>query len=194
MDEHNVYNCFLYVLFSHSNIKKEIQKHTFDIGEIYDLGTAIKNAEIKGGYHMKSMKKLITVGICAIALSAMAVTTLAAQYKTPAEAVAGLTNRDVQSVIDERTTEGKTYGTIASEAGVLEAFKAEMLALKKDALAERVAAGTMTQERADAILAAIEANQAICDGTGTGAGGCGLGNGAGCGFGGGFGGRYAQGR
>lgn len=145
---------------------------------------------------MKSMKKLITVGICAIALSAMAVTTLAAQYKTSAEAVAGLTNRDVQSVIDERTTEGKTYGTIASEAGVLEAFKAEMLALKKDALAERVAAGTMTQERADAILAAIEANQAICDGTGIGAGGCGFGNGAGCGFGGGVGvgGRYAQGR
>ncbi|WMJ84826.1 DUF2680 domain-containing protein [Oscillospiraceae bacterium LTW-04] len=135
---------------------------------------------------MKSMKKLITVGACALAISAMAITTFAAStYKTPAEAVAGLTNREVQSVIDERTTKGKTYGTIASEAGVLEEFKSEVLEIKKDALAARVAAGTMTQAQADAIIASIEANQATCDGTG---------NGAGCGFGGGFGAGAGQGR
>lgn len=141
---------------------------------------------------MKSMKKLITVGACALALSAMAVTTFAASaYKTPGEAVAGLTNREVQSVIDERTATGKTYGTIANEAGALEAFKSEMLEIKKDVLAARVAAGTMTQAQADAIIASIEANQVNCDGTG-GTGNCGYG--AGCGFGGGFGAGAGQGR
>ena len=108
---------------------------------------------------------------------------LHSQYLTPAEAVAGLTGREVQSVIDERTQTGKTYGSIANEAGALDEFKAEMLEMKKDTLAARVAAGTMTQEQADAIIARIEANQANCDGTGA---GCGL-NGAGCGMGTGFG-------
>jgi hypothetical protein len=134
---------------------------------------------------MKSIKKLITVSACALVLSAMAVTTFAASaYKTPAEAVAGLTKREVQSVIDERTTTGKTYGTIANEAGVLEAFKSEVLQIKKDALAARVAAGTMTQAQADAIIKSIEANQATCDGTGNGGG---IGRGAGAGFGAGVG-------
>ena len=45
--------------------------------------------------------------------------------------------------------------------------KAERLQDKKDILAEKVKAGTMTQARADEILAAIEANQATCDGTGS---------------------------
>ncbi len=134
---------------------------------------------------MKSIKKLITVSACALVLSAMAVTTFAASaYKTPAEAVAGLTKREVQSVIDERITTGKTYGTIANEAGVLEAFKSEVLQIKKDALAARVAAGTMTQAQADAIIKSIEANQATCDGTGNGGG---IGRGAGAGFGAGAG-------
>lgn len=134
---------------------------------------------------MKSIKKLITVSACALVLSAMVVTTFAASaYKTPAEAVAGLTKREVQSVIDERTTTGKTYGTIANEAGVLEAFKSEVLQIKKDALAARVAAGTMTQAQADAIIKSIEANQATCDGTGNGGG---IGRGAGAGFGAGAG-------
>ncbi len=122
---------------------------------------------------MKTIKRLAIVGIAVLTLAAGAVTAFAAsQYATPAEAVAGLTGREVQSVIDERTETGKSYGTIANEAGVLDKFKSEVLEMKKDALAARVAAGTMTQERADAILARIEMNQANCDGTGT---GCGMG-------------------
>lgn len=126
---------------------------------------------------MKTIKRLAIVGIAVLTLAAGAVTAFAAsQYATPAEAVAGLTGREVQSVIDERTETGKSYGTIANEAGVLDKFKSEVLEMKKDALAARVAAGTMTQERADAILARIETNQANCDGTGT---GCGMGAGFG---------------
>jgi len=133
---------------------------------------------------MKTMKKLVVTGVAVFTLAIGSVTAFAAsQYSTPAEAVAGLTGREVQSVIDERTQTGKTYGSIANEAGALDEFKVEMLEMKKDTLAARVAAGTMTQEQADAIIARIEANQANCDGTGA---GCGL-NGAGCGMGTGFG-------
>ena len=133
---------------------------------------------------MKTMKKLVVTGVAVFTLATGSVTAFAAsQYLTPAEAVAGLTGREVQSVIDERTQTGKTYGSIANEAGALDEFKVEMLEMKKDTLAARVAAGTMTQEQADAIIARIEANQANCDGTGA---GCGL-NGAGCGMGTGFG-------
>jgi hypothetical protein len=141
---------------------------------------------------MKTMKKLVVTGVAVFMLAAGSVTAFAAsQYSTPAEAVAGLTGREVRSVIDERTQTGKTYGSIANEADVLDEFKEEILGMKKDALAARVAAGTMTQEQADAVMAGIEANQANCDGTGT---GCGP-NGAGCGMGAGFGqGRGQSGR
>ncbi len=44
--------------------------------------------------------------------------------------------------------------------------KAERLQEKKDFLAEKVQDGTMTQEKADEIAAALDANQATCDGTG----------------------------
>jgi hypothetical protein len=140
---------------------------------------------------MKTMKKLVIAGFAVLTVAAGSVTAFAAsQYATPAEAVAGLSGREVQSVTDERTQSGKTYGAIANEAGVLDKFKAEMLEMKKDTVAARVAAGTMTQEEADAIIARIEENQANCDGTGTGY----RRNGAGCGAGAGFGQGSGQGR
>ena len=45
--------------------------------------------------------------------------------------------------------------------------KAERLQDKKDFLAAKVQAGTMTQEKADEITAALEAAQETCDGTGS---------------------------
>lgn len=120
---------------------------------------------------MKTIKKVIVAGALTVAIAAMSVTVYAAaNYATPAEAVAGLTGRTVDSVVAERQETGKTYGQIASEAGKLDEFKAETLEMKRDYLNELVAAGKMTQEEADAILAEIEANQAICDGTGNGIG------------------------
>ncbi|HPR23869.1 MAG TPA: DUF2680 domain-containing protein [Bacillota bacterium] len=133
---------------------------------------------------MKNMRKLIIAGIVGLTLVAGTVTAFAAsQYNTPAEAVAGLSGREVQSVIDERAQTGKTFGAIANEAGILDKFKAEMLKMKKNMVAERVADGSMTQEQADAIIARIEKNQANCDGTGTGCEGNGMGLGTGAGFG-----------
>ena len=68
-------------------------------------------------------------------------------YTNPAQIVAALTNRSVDSVVDERYQTGKTFGMIADEAGKLIEFKQEMLELKKDELAKCVADGTMTQEQ-----------------------------------------------
>lgn len=133
---------------------------------------------------MKGIKKFFITGVAVLALAAGTVTAFAAsKYSTPAEAVAGLTGREVQSVIEERTQTRKTYGSIANEAGVLDEFRVEMLEMKKDMLTARVADGKMTQEQADAVIARIEANQANCDGTGTGCGLSGVGSGMGARFG-----------
>ena len=117
---------------------------------------------------MTKFKKIAAIGAMVLIVSATSLTAFAAsKYSSPAEAVAGLTGQTVESVITERADTGKTYGTIAKDAGKLEEFKAENLQIKKDALAQKVAAGTMTQAKADEIIAAIEKNQVNCDGTGS---------------------------
>ncbi|MEG1761756.1 MAG: hypothetical protein RR251_07600 [Hydrogenoanaerobacterium sp.] len=137
------------------------------------------------------MKKLFAT-IIAVGMAAMLSITAfaaepAAKYSTPADIVAGLTGRTVESVIAERAESGKTYGTIADNAGKLTEFKTESLKLKKDILAEQVEKGILTQEEYNSIIAAIEANMAICDGKGSGYGrgglGCGGSRGHGCGRG-----------
>jgi hypothetical protein len=75
---------------------------------------------------------------------------------SPAEIVGELTNQEVEAVQAARE-EGETYGAVAKEAGVLEAFQARMLENRKAAIADRVADGTLTQEEADEMLAAMQA-------------------------------------
>ncbi len=129
---------------------------------------------------MKSHRKLFAVVLMIGLLGAVGIAYAAAQ--TPADIVAGLTGKSVEALAAERAA-GKTYGTIASEAGKLEEFKTQMFAQKKAVLDERVQAGTMTQEQADKVYAALQANQANCDGTGS----AGIGKANGAGFGKGMG-------
>lgn len=140
---------------------------------------------------MTKIKKITAIGAMVLVIGATSITAFAAsKYSSPAEAVAGLTGKTVESVIQERQDTGKSYGAIAEDAGKLEEFKQEKLQILKDNLAKRVADGTITQERADEIVKAVEERQAVCDGTGTGGAGCGMGaglgrgNGRGCGMGG----------
>lgn len=143
---------------------------------------------------MTKLKKIAAIGAMVLVVSATSLTAFAAsKYSSPADAVAGLTGKTVESVITERSETGKIYGTIAKDAGKLEEFKAENLQIKKDILAKKVADGTMTQARADEIIKAMEENQANCDGTGSKIGqrmgkefgaGNGSGQGRGCGLGG----------
>lgn len=115
---------------------------------------------------MKIKKIIITTSLAVAACAVISVTAFAAsRYKTPAEAVAGLIGWEVQDVIDERIETGKTYGTIANEAGVLEEFQAEVIEIKKDCLSMYVADGTMTQEQADMMLEAMVDRQSSCNKT-----------------------------
>lgn len=115
---------------------------------------------------MKNIKKLALIGAALGVVGVTSVTAFAGtMYKTPAEAVAGLTGRNVESIIEERQETGKTCGTIAKEAGKLEEFKVVKLDITKERLSEKVAAGDMTQEEADKIIKEIEERQENCDGS-----------------------------
>lgn len=116
---------------------------------------------------MKNFKKLTVVGAVVLALSLTSITAFAA-VESPAEIVAGLTGQSVGSVVAEKTESGKSYGTLAADAGKLEEFHAQVLELKKTRLEERVETGAITEERAEAILTAMETHQAGCNGTGDG--------------------------
>lgn len=115
---------------------------------------------------MINLKKTLAIGAMILTIGATSVPTFAASiYKTPAEAVAGITGKSIESVTAEKSETGKSYGEIAKEAGKLEEFKAENLEIKKDNLNAKVAEGKITQEKADEIIATITERQANCDGT-----------------------------
>lgn len=117
---------------------------------------------------MKHTKKIFTLTIVVLALVAMSITAFAVTTnQTPAELLAEITGRTVESVRAQKIESGSTYGGVANQAGVLEQFRNRMLELKKSIIDERVAEGTMTQEEANTILEAIEEHQLTCDGTGT---------------------------
>lgn len=115
---------------------------------------------------MKKMKKILVVTAVVGLLGASGLMAYAATAQTPAEITAEVTGRTVEDVYAEHQ-EGSSYGTIASEAGVLDEFKELMLEQKKEVLDERVAAGTLTREEADAIYNTLVENQLTCDGTGS---------------------------
>lgn len=137
------------------------------------------------------LKKVIAITLAVGVISAMGIA-YAVTTKTPADITASLTGKSIEEVTTEHN-EGKTYGTIANDAGKLDEFKTQMLEQKKAILDQQVKDGKLTQEQADTIYNNIKNNQATCDGSGSarigrqgGAGfgkGCGNGAGQGCGLG-----------
>lgn len=113
---------------------------------------------------MKDLKKTVailgTIGILAISTAAYAA------IKTPSQIVSGLTGK-TEAVINAERAAGKTYGTIAKDAGKFIEFQSQMLIAKKAVLDQRVKNKTLTQAQADAIYNSIKANQGTCDGTGS---------------------------
>ncbi|MEA5085204.1 MAG: hypothetical protein VB018_13805 [Lachnospiraceae bacterium] len=115
---------------------------------------------------MKSKKNVIAISAASLVIFATSVTAFATTgYATPAGVLAEITGNTVESVIAQKAETGKTYGSIAVEAGKLDEFKTASLEAKKERLYAQVADGTITQEKADEIIKAIEENQANCDGT-----------------------------
>ena len=150
---------------------------------------------------MKNKKRmLMIVGTVMVLIVAASVTAYAATASTPAEILADLTGQSVDEVVAERIETGSTYGAMADEEGVLDEFKSLLLEQRKTALEKRVNEGTMTQERAEAIIERMETNQATCDGNcedcigqGLGYGASGEGQGLGLGQGNGTSGDLGQG-
>ncbi|MDD2422251.1 MAG: hypothetical protein PHU78_08975 [Heliobacteriaceae bacterium] len=115
---------------------------------------------------MKNLKRLLAVTV-AVGVLGAAGAGFAAEVKTPAEIIAGLTGKTVAEVTQEKAA-GKTCGTIAQESGKLAEFKQSMLENKQAVLQERVTEDRLTQEKADEIYNALKDRQANCDGTGQG--------------------------
>lgn len=148
---------------------------------------------------MTKFKKAILIGAIVLGVGATSSTVFAASiYNNPAEALAGITGKTVDSVLTERYETGKSFGAIADEAGKLDEYQKELLEMKKDVLTQRVESGDLTQEEADRIITAVEENQVYCNGDGYGRGRGGMmgygyggmmgrGQGGGCGAWGGFG-------
>lgn len=129
-----------------------------------------------------NFKKLLGAVMAVTVLGASAVA-YAAGTSTPADIVADLTGKPVESVVSQRSA-GTAYGDIAKEAGVLPEFQEKMLALKKEVLQQRVEAGRLTEAEAARIYEALKDNQANCDGTRAGGNGIGRQLQVGSGFGG----------
>lgn len=145
---------------------------------------------------MKNLKKLVVL-VTALGVLGTAGTVYAATFKTPAEITSQVTGKSVEAVNEERAS-GKTYGTIANDAGKLDEFQSQMLEQRKAFLDQQVKDGRLTQEQADAIYNNIKNNQATCNGAGMGYGrgygmGAGYGRGAGQGYGRGLGNGYCSG-
>lgn len=103
----------------------------------------------------------VTVGLLLVGATSV----LAANFKSPAEVFAELKGVTVEEAYAAKAA-GNSYGQLADEAGVLDEFKANMLENRKAIIQERVTNGQLTQEQADSMIQNMEANQAICDGTG----------------------------
>ncbi len=125
------------------------------------------------------MKKIIALALAVGILGAVSIT-YAAMAKTPAEIATELTGISAQELQVQRQ-QGKTYGEIARQAGVSEAFKEQMMTEKKAILDKRVADGKLTQAQADEIVSRMTENQLRCDGTGSARIGKQSGAGFGCG-------------
>lgn len=133
---------------------------------------------------MKKAKTTFALFAAVTAITVGSIGVIASEFRTSADVAADLTGKTTQEVIQESTDTGKSYGTIANEAGKLQEYKEEVLKIKEEVLNQNVTDGYMTKEEADEALEAIKERQAVCDGTGLGRGaGYGRGMGAGCGNG-----------
>ncbi|HHY25684.1 MAG TPA: DUF2680 domain-containing protein [Desulfitobacterium dehalogenans] len=131
---------------------------------------------------MTKFKKAILIGAIVLGVGVSSSTVLAASaYKNPVEALAGITGKTVEGVLTEQYETGKSLGAMADEVGKLDEFQKELLEMKKDALAQRVESGDLTQQQADRMITSVEENQAYCysDGYGRGRGMMGSGYGGG---------------
>lgn len=106
---------------------------------------------------MKKIGLLLLVGFMVFGSMAFA-----AEGATPADIYANLTGKTTEEAWGMRD-QGR-FGALAAEEGVSEAFVAQMLEAKT-AQIQAMVGDQLTQEEADAYIAALEAQILNCDGT-----------------------------
>ncbi len=84
----------------------------------------------------------------------------------PVEILAELTGKTVSELVADHFDSQKTFGEMATDAGVLEQFQTSLAELRHNRISGAVASGELTQEQANQVITRIHKNQALCDGTG----------------------------
>ncbi len=107
------------------------------------------------------MKKTVLVLVVAVmVLGTMSVAFADASWG-PAAIIASLTELTAEEAYQKKVDDDITFGELAEEQGVYDVFRAAALVEKEAMIAQLVAEGKLTEERAVEILAAFES----CDGT-----------------------------
>lgn len=107
---------------------------------------------------MKKVLLILTVGILVLGTMAMS---FADGIFNPAQVYGDLVGISEEEAYNLHIDSDKTFGTLASEAGVYEAFTAVMLDSKIQYINQLVTDGKITQEQADSIITNLQ----NCDGT-----------------------------
>lgn len=125
-----------------------------------------KTQNYMGGYMKLNNKKTITIlmitTLVGIAGSTFAKTT----HTNTAEMTAEITNQSVESVLEQKKNENKTFGQIAKEAGKLEEFKQKKMEMKKAKLDKLVEEGKITLEEAEEKLEKSKIKMDRCESKG----------------------------
>ena len=107
------------------------------------------------------MKKMVTFLLVVVMMLGATGFAFADAAFGPASIYAGLAGITEEEAYDLRLSTGSTFGELATEAGVYDAFKEAALSSKITMINEMVADGDLTQADADTIITALE----NCDGT-----------------------------
>ncbi len=107
---------------------------------------------------MKKVLLILTVGILVLGTMAMS---FADGIFNPAQVYGDLVGITEEEAYNLHIDSDKTFGTLASEAGVYEAFTSVMLDSKIQYINQLVTDGKITQEQADGIINDLQ----NCDGT-----------------------------
>jgi hypothetical protein len=116
---------------------------------------------------MNRLKILAVTTALVMVLGATTITAFAGTaFSSPAELLASLTGKTVETVTEEKLDANQTYGALAQDAGVYEGFKSGMQEVRENRILEKIENGNLTKDEANEILDAIEERMATCDGTG----------------------------
>ncbi len=108
------------------------------------------------------MKKVLLVVAVMVMVMAFGATSYASVSQRPIDVVAKLTGLSVDEVQELRNF--SRFSEIVTEAGVLEAFKTEMLDVRRAMVNHGLTNGRLTQEQADKIMDAFLSKIDNCDG------------------------------